>query len=485
MSVPEAQEVAARIAERLAARRGTPVSVDSARRLPAGASRATYAASLVDGSGRTEPIVIRAVPTATDDGGLAAEAQVLRAAADAGVPVPEILDAGFGNSGIGDSGLGEPESGEPEIDTGGSALGFPYLAMNFISGESIPRRILRDDGHAVARSRFVGQCGRILARVHQIDPAKTPDLTELTDPIEGLRRLFTREFDAMPAGLVLAVQWLRDNPPEPSPAPCVVHGDFRLGNLLVDNEGIAAVLDWELVHIGDPIEDLGWLCAKAWRFGAAAPVAGMGERAALLDAYAEVAGWRPTIETLRWWELYATVKWGLICAVQANRHLDGVERSVELAAIGRRSAEQEFDALLDLGLVSPEVVDDPLAAGLPAPDEEPHGAPGAAELLEALAEFLRSESVTAEMSPQIRFHTRVAGNVVDIVRRQVLLGPAQAAESAARLAALGVADQKALCAALWSGELDGTDQKVRDAIIADVRARLLVANPKYFAVPHP
>lgn len=465
MSVPEAQDVAARVAERLASKRGTPVSVVSARQLPAGASRATYAIDLVDADGRSEQVIVRAVPSATDDGGLADEAKVLRAAADAGVPVPRILDAAFGGA--------------------DNPLGFPYLAMEFVAGESIPRRILRDDAHATARERFVEQCGRILARVHQIDAAEAPGLTELTDPVEGLRQLFPREFDAMPAGLVLAVRWLRDNPPAPSPKTCVVHGDFRLGNLLIDAEGVAAVLDWELVHIGDPIEDLGWLCAKAWRFGGAAPVAGMGERAALLDAYAEIAGWRPDEETLRWWELYATVKWGLICAVQANRHLDGVERSVELAAIGRRSAEQEFDALLDLGLVSPEVVEDPLAAGVAAPDEAPHGEPSSLELLEAVAGFLRSDSVTAEMSPQVRFHTRVAGNVVDVVRRQILLGPRQAAESAARLAALGVADQRALCDALWSGELDAADEKVRDAVVADVRARLLVANPRYFAVPHP
>ncbi|MDV7100687.1 phosphotransferase family protein [Gordonia amicalis] len=464
MGVPEARDVATRVAERLSATRGTPVTVDSARRLPAGASRATYAATLVDSEGRPEAIIIRAVPAAQDDGGLGAEAEVLRAAADAGVPVPAILDAGLGEDRV---------------------LGFPYLTMNFIGGESIPRRILRDDTYAAARDRFVQQCGGILARVHQIDAAATPGLEELVDPVDALRALFPREFDAMPAGLLLATQWLVANPPPSSPGSGVVHGDFRLGNLLVDADGVAAVLDWELVHIGDPVEDLGWLCAKAWRFGGSTPVAGMGERAALLDAYAEVAGWRPAEEALRWWELYATVKWGLICAFQANRHLDGIERSVELAAIGRRSAEQEFDALLDLGIVSPEVVPDPLSVETSGPDEEPHGSPSSLELLEALGGFLRSDSVTSEMSPQVKFHTRVAGNVVDVVRRQVLLGPIHAAESAQRLAALGVTDQRALCDALRSGELDGTDEKVRAAIAADVRARLVVANPKYFAVPHP
>nr|WP_223204802.1 phosphotransferase family protein [Gordonia jinghuaiqii] len=453
------------MATRLSATRGVAVSADSARLLPAGASRATYAATLVDEAGATEPIIIRAVPAAADDGGLGAEAQVLRAAANAGVPVPKILDAG--------------------LDDDDNVLGFPYLAMSFIGGESIPRRILRDDAYAGARAKFVEQCGEILARIHQIDPAQTPGLAEIADPIDGLRELFPREFDAMPAGLVLATQWLTQNAPAPSPRQCVVHGDFRLGNLLVDADGVAAVLDWELVHLGDPVEDLGWLCAKAWRFGGSTPVAGMGDRATLLDAYARVAGWRPTEQALRWWELYATVKWGLICAVQAARHLDGVERSVELAAIGRRSAEQEFDALLDLELVTPQVVDDPLDTVPPPEAEDPHGSPTSVELLQALTEFLRSDALQAELSPQVRFHTRVAGNVVDVVRRQALVGAEQAAESAERLHAVGVADQRALCDALRSGELDGTDEKVRAAIIADVRARLLVANPKYFAVPHP
>ncbi|MFE0752213.1 phosphotransferase family protein [Gordonia sp. NPDC058843] len=466
MGVPEADGVAAKIASRLAESRGTPISVEAARLLPAGASRATYAATLVAGTGRVEPIIIRAVPAATDDGGLRAEAQVLRAAASAGVPVPEILDAGF--------------------DDGPNVLGFPYLAMNFIDGESIPRRILRDEAYVGARARFVEQCGAILARIHRIDAAQTPGLSELADPIGGLRQLFPREFDAMPAGLVLATQWLTDNRPDPSPRQCLVHGDFRLGNLLIDSEGVAAVLDWELVHLGDPVEDLGWLCAKAWRFGGASPVAGMGNRDVLLDAYAREAGWRPAEEALRWWELYATVKWGLICAVQAARHLDGVERSVELAAIGRRSAEQEFDALLDLGLVTPEAVPDPLTESPGVdPNDDLYGSPSAVELLEALAEFLRSDAMQAELSPQVRFHTRVAGNVVDVVRRQALLGARDAVASAQRLDALGVADQAALCDGLRSGELDGADPKVRDAIVADVRARLLVANPKYFAVPHP
>jgi aminoglycoside phosphotransferase (APT) family kinase protein len=144
--------------------------------------------------------------------------------------------------------------------------------------------------------------------------------------------------------LELAFRWLVLNRPEPT-RKVVVHGDFRLGNLIIDEQGIAAVLDWELVHLGDPMEDLGWLCTRAWRFGGAGPVAGVGSYDELFEAYEKASGFAVDPVVATWWELYGTVKWGVICVVQANRHLSGAERSVELAAIGRRLCEQEYDAL--------------------------------------------------------------------------------------------------------------------------------------------
>jgi aminoglycoside phosphotransferase (APT) family kinase protein len=125
----------------------------------------------------------------------------------------------------------------------------------------------------------------------------------------------------------------------------VVHGDFRNGNLVVGPDGVRAVLDWELVHVGDPMEDLGWLCTRAWRFGGAPPVGGFGEYDDLVAAYEKRSGVAVDRDVLRWWELLGTVKWGVICVVQANRHLVGGQRSVELAAIGRRVCEQEYDCL--------------------------------------------------------------------------------------------------------------------------------------------
>ena len=120
------------------------------------------------------------------------------------------------------------------------------------------------------------------------------------------------------------------------PGTAIVHGDFRLGNLIVDGDGLAAVLDWELAHLGDPMEDLGWLCVKAWRFGGRGPVAGLGGYEELFAAYSEASGRPVDPAVVRWWEVLGTLKWGIMCIMQANAHLTGASRSHELAAIGRR-----------------------------------------------------------------------------------------------------------------------------------------------------
>jgi aminoglycoside phosphotransferase (APT) family kinase protein len=113
----------------------------------------------------------------------------------------------------------------------------------------------------------------------------------------------------------------------------------------VNEHGLAAILDWELAHLGDPMEDLGWLCVRAWRFGGAQPVAGLGTYDELFDAYEKESGIRPDFDVVRWWEILGTLKWGVICISQAATHLNGLVRSHELAAIGRRVCENEYDLI--------------------------------------------------------------------------------------------------------------------------------------------
>lgn len=296
------------------------VEVHDVQRLSGGASRETWAFDVEHAAG-VESLILRRAPTADGDGGLMLlEAAALREAARAGVPAPEVLAA----------------EADPAV------LDAPFLVMRRVSGETIARRILREEAFADVRPRLADQCGAILGALHTMDPTALPGAPEV-DVLTDLRATFEAADVASPA-LELALRWLAANRPEQS-RRTVVHGDFRHGNLIIDPDGVRAVLDWERVHIGDPMEDLGWLCVRAWRFGAQLPVGGFGRYEDLFAAYERASGYRVDPRVVGWWELYGTVQWGVTCITQADRHLSGAERSVELIAIGRRLCEQEHDCL--------------------------------------------------------------------------------------------------------------------------------------------
>jgi aminoglycoside phosphotransferase (APT) family kinase protein len=434
-------------AEGLAALLGTEVT--GLERLSGGASRETWS---FDAGGRSL-ILQRQRPgagAATVDMGT--EVSLLRAAAAAGVPVPAVVaDA-----------------------TDGAALGAPAFVVERVAGETIARKLLRDDEYAAARPRLAAQCGRTLAAIHRIDAGSVPGLSA-SDPVQSMRDVLDGIGEPHPA-LELGLRWLDTNRPAPTTdAPAVVHGDFRTGNLIVSADGLAAVLDWELAHLGDPLEDLGWFCVRAWRFGNVDhPAGGFGTRDELWAAYEEAGGAPVDPATARWWELYGTLRWGVICVVQAASHRLGLARSMELAAIGRRTCENEHDvlALLPRGPMPPATDAAPVNAYLP------HDRPSAAELAEAVREWVTGD-VAEATTGRVRFHTRVATNVLNIIERELRLGPGHAVAHAARLAALGFADDAALAAAIRAGELDDRFDEVRTAVWSSVRDKLAVANPGY------
>ncbi len=302
------------------------VEVRNLRRLTGGASRETWAFDAVFADGVERALILRRDPPKAARAGEAMrrEATAIEAAARAGVPVPKLIAHGS----------------DP------AALDAPFIVMDFVEGETVPRRILRDDAYADVRPRLAERCGEILARVHAIDPGEVEGL-ETPDSLGQLRGALDFFEESSPA-LELGMRRLERNQPDAG-AGRVVHGDFRNGNLLVGPDGIRAVLDWELVRLGDPMEDLGYLCARCWRFGVVErPVGGFGDYADLFRGYEKVSGQRVDPELVRWWELFSSVWWGVGCMVQASRHLSGDVRSIELAAIGRRVWEQEYDVLLYL-----------------------------------------------------------------------------------------------------------------------------------------
>jgi aminoglycoside phosphotransferase (APT) family kinase protein len=302
---------------------GVDAAIENLRALTGGASRSTWAFDAIAPEER-RALILRVGPPDDVHASMELEARVQAVAAAAGTPVPHVLVA----------------------DNSAAALGNPFLICEEVEGETIARRIdrqLEKAGGQTARSELLSQCAQALAAIHRAD-ADDPELATQDQLAEWRSRL-----DAMgdtTATFEWAFRWLAANRPAPSP-PHLVHGDYRMGNLIVDGSDLAAVLDWELVHVGEVYEDLAWFCIRAWRFGAPADRAagGLGSVEDFLCGYEQAGGTAVDRAAFHWWLVLATLRWGVICRYQAERHLSGQTRSVELAAIGRRVCETEWDVL--------------------------------------------------------------------------------------------------------------------------------------------
>jgi aminoglycoside phosphotransferase (APT) family kinase protein len=288
--------------------------VERAVLLPGGASKEAWA---VDAGGR-ELLIRRAAGGVIHQGTLSLEHEfeVLRAAHEAGVKVPEPLAY-----------LGDVDGREAFV-------------MERIHGETIGRRIVKSPPPGLDL-----QLADELARIHMIPPSRLPFL-EQSDPIER----FYAELDSVgephPA-IELGLHWVKERLPRHR-EPVVSHGDWRIGNVAVDENGLVAVLDWEFAHLADPAEDLAWPLVRAWRFGAdERRLGGIGDAEPYLERYADLTGLEVSPDELVVWEVFGNVKWATGCLTQSRRHFNGLERSVELAVLGRLAAEMEYE-LLDL-----------------------------------------------------------------------------------------------------------------------------------------
>jgi aminoglycoside phosphotransferase (APT) family kinase protein len=260
------------------------------------------------------------------------EYRVLQAAAAAGVPVPRVHFCCR--------------------DT--DVIGTAFFLMDRIPGETLPRRLLRDAEYACARDCMTRQLAEILARIHAV-PLEQELLTDLVSATPDDASPARAQIDVLAAGiralaaephpaLDLAERWLRERLPTPA-RRALVHGDYRIGNVVFDAGGARAILDWELVHVGDPVEDLGWLCTRAWRFGSDLPVGGIGSREELLAAYERAGGAKVDAEHLRFWEAFGSFKLALVFIQQSSVYLTGKVQSLELASLGRRIAEAEAELI--------------------------------------------------------------------------------------------------------------------------------------------
>jgi aminoglycoside phosphotransferase (APT) family kinase protein len=312
---------------------GAGAQVDDLQRLSGGASMETWAFTLIGSGGREELILRRrTAPMAPEEGrsvSLAMEAALITAAHQAGAPVAPLVH------------LARPQDG----------LGEAHITRR-VSGETLGRKIVADPRFEAVRPQLARQCGEILARIHAAPP---PPGLKTVDALEELARYeeVYRKSGAERPILELAFQHLKKHAPPPRPA-VLLHGDFRNGNLMIDPEqGVAAVLDWELSHCGDPAEDLGWICVNSWRFGRAdRPVGGFGEYQDLLDGYAAAGGADIPLSRVLYWQALGSLKWGVMCLMMYASYANGAETSVERPMIGRRVSETEIDlvTLLENGL---------------------------------------------------------------------------------------------------------------------------------------
>ncbi len=303
----------------------------------------------------------------------------------------------------------------PEITgelTEGDSLGSGYI-MRRVEAEVSPTKILADPPESL-----ITDIARELALIHRVPVAALSALPvmDTATALAELKKRFLSYGGDRPV-LALALRWCGDNIPEAAP-PVLVHGDFRIGNIMVDKAGLAVVLDWELAHIGDAHEDLAWGCVGAWRFGHYdKPAFGCADLESYLGAYESAGGCRVDRLRFRFWLIYRTVWWALGCLQMADIWRSGIDRSLERAVIGRRVSENEIDLLMLLEDDAPPS-DDSFMPALLLNEPRREGEPSTTELIEAVSEWIETD-IKPEAQGRDRFMAAVAMNALNMIKREL------------------------------------------------------------------
>jgi aminoglycoside phosphotransferase (APT) family kinase protein len=382
----------------------------SFERLSGGASQETYRIVIRTDAGERKLAMRRApgesAPRHGAYPGLATEALLIRTARAAGVPEPEIFHVLTAEDGLGDG-----------------------FIMEWLEGETLGARIVREPSLDAIRPRLAEQCGEILARIHAIDLTATGLGARLShlSPEQYVRQTWERyqALDTPQPMIDFTARWLLEHLPQTF-TPALVHNDFRNGNIMVSPAGVVAVLDWEIAHIGDPMRDLGWICTNSWRFGRSdLPVGGFGIRADLFRGYERVSGRTVDPAHVKFWETFGSFWWACSSLTMAEHYRTGPDRTVERPAIGRRSSECQVDCV---NLLIPGVVE--LFA--PEPPASSLDMPRIDELVTSVRDYLREDVMKATQG-RTRFLARVAGNSLDIVLRDLAVGDKHRKRQAERL----------------------------------------------------
>jgi len=320
------------------------------------------------------------------------------------------------------------------------AMGDGFI-MACVEGEALPQRLLADPSYADAMASLSEHCARELARIHAIPIASLPVTLMVQTPRDALQEQehFYRAYGSHHPIYSLALAWLSAHCPVAS-SQVLLHGDFRLGNFLVDQRGLTSVLDWELAHIGDPLQDIAFLCTPSWRFGRYQQEAGgFASLEGWLADYERAAGVEVSKVDLAWWLIFNTLWWGVTCMRMAGSYKDGSVATMERAVIGRRISEVAIDLLLLLEPhrenVASKIVISPPEVGAQ------ESAITARDLLLSVRDWNKIR--LAEEADQHRlFEGRVANNAMGIVLRELTLGGALRERAERRQQQLGATDEE-------------------------------------------
>lgn len=396
----ERQELEAALTRVLA--RIAPGRIAGLARLSGGANMESWSIDWRGDDGAAHGFILRRSPSpewsAGRPFGLSTEAALVQAARAGGVLAPEVAT------------ILEPADG----------LGDGYV-MRRIEAEVSPAAILANPAPSL-----IHDIARELARIHALPVGALPQGIPTLDTALGLADLKQRFFDYGGDRPIIAaaIRWLETHIPPAAP-PVLVHGDFRLGNLMAGPEGLAGVLDWELAHIGDAHEDLAYGCMTVWRFaGHDRPAFGLSDLETLFAAYAEAGGVEVEPARFRFWLVYRTLWWALGCLQMGDIWRKGVDASLERAVIARRTSENELDLLLLLEAELPEAVraaadaEPPSSSAADKVDSLPAGETSAAEIVGAVADWIAAE-VKPGAEGRAKFMAAVAINALGMVRREL------------------------------------------------------------------